>query len=422
MILWIYNVLLVFGSPVWVPWMIWRARRRHEGPDWKQRTGEISVTPPARGVRRVWIHAVSVGEVMAVLPVLKAVKSMDGDIEIVLSTTTSTGQTAAREQASNWIDHLVYFPIDVPRFVLAALGRARPTVVAVMETELWPNFFWMAKRMGSKTLVLNGRLSARTLRKSWLARAFYGEVGKYVDKVLAQTAADAASFISLGFRDVADAGNTKFDAALDGLDRTTTWRAQLEIPEESRVIVVGSTRSEYEVKFVVDALMLAGILTNPDFNVIHAPRHLEASQFIIQTYQEAGVTSIARRTESKAATVTILDTIGELGSVYAIAEVAVVGGGFDTLGGQNIIQALAHGVPVVHGEHMTNFKEVCEGAKVAGATKEVKSSQDLAQALSLILENNEARKEMSENALKFVSSKRGAAKKCAEAIITAASD
>lgn len=413
MILALYNVLIILLSPIWVPWMVWRAKKRKEQPDWQQRTGNLPVQPPAKGVRRVWIHAVSVGEVMAALPVLKEIRALDPDLEIVLSTTTSSGQTAARDRAANLFDHLVYFPIDVPRFVMAALMRVRPKVVAVMETELWLNFLWTAKNFGSRTILLNGRVSDRSFPRSIRLRPYYQALFKHLDQALVQTETDAERLRALGFGSPEVAGNTKFDAAASEAD-PKDWRAELKIPSDAFLVVVGSTRSGAEEALVIEALA-----RHAEAWVVHAPRHIERAPELAAAYR-AQFGSAALRSQGQSGQRLILDTYGELGGVYAAADVVVVGGGFDDLGGQNIIQPLALGKPVVHGPHMQNFKDVAEEALRTGASLVANTADKLAQALDRLARNPAERKKMGQAARALVARHTGAARKCAEAVVAAA--
>lgn len=411
MILVLYNVLIVALSPLWVPWMVWRARKRKEQPDWKQRCGDLPLQAPAKGVRRVWIHAVSVGEVMAALPVLKEVRRLDPDLEIVLSTTTSSGQTAAKERALNLFDHLVYFPIDVPRFVMAALMRVRPKAVAIMETELWLNFLWTAKNFGSQTILINGRVSDRSFPRSMRLRPYYKALFKNLDQALAQTETDADRLGQLGCPSPAVVGNTKFDAAAEDTQPTRDWRAELGIPADAYLVVVGSTRSELEEELVAKALE-----SLPDAWVVHAPRHIErAAQLALRYGPEA-----ALRSQGKPSKRLVLDTYGELAGIYAAADVVVIGGGFDDLGGQNLIQPLAHGKPVVHGPHMQNFRDVAALAAEVGATKVARDAAELTAILLQLRDGPAERVQMGDRASALVQANLGAATKCAEAIAEAA--
>ena len=416
MIFWAYNILLIFLAPFWVPWMLWRAKKRDEKPNWRQRTGDLPFEPPAKGVRRAWVHAVSVGEVMAALPVLREIRQLDPDLEIVLSTTTSSGQTAAKEKAEGLYDQLIYFPIDVPRFVVAAMIRVRPKVVAVMETELWLNFLHFAKLFGAETILINGRISDRSYPRSMRIKPYYQTMFENLDRVLAQTEVDAQRFKDLGFSEPLVAGNTKFDGAVEAPVTDTDWRQELQIPDGELVTVIGSTRSEAEERFIYEAFAEA----KPEGTVIHAPRHIERSDEIVERMSELYPGEVVKRSTGCAGKYIVLDTYGELGDVYSIADIAIVGGGFDDLGGQNILQPLGKGVPVIHGKHMQNFSVAASAADNAHAAVSVSEPSELCFWLIRLQANEQERAEMSENAKSLVQNSLGASKRCAEAVVEAA--
>ncbi len=420
MVFWVYNLLILLFSPFWVPWMVWRAKKRKEQPDWRQRCGDLPIKPPAKGVRRAWIHAVSVGEVMAALPVLKEVRALDPGLEIVLSTTTSSGQTAAKERAEGLFDHLVYFPIDVPRFVLAALMRVRPKVVAVMETELWLNFLWTAKNLGARTILLNGRVSDRSFNRSLRLKPYYKALAREVDEVLTQSEEYADRFRALGFQDPKVVGNTKYDAALADSHPTKDWKAELRIPSTNRVIVIGSTRSAKEEQILADALAWITAPGNEDVTLVHAPRHIERASALVELYRSKFQVGVALRSLGQTGQVIILDTYGELGGVYSIADVAIIGGSFDDFGGQNLIQPLAHGVPVVHGPYMQNFRDVADAAQAVGASLYCRDNSVISTVVGDLLEDREDWAERSKAARALVQANLGASRRCAEAIVTAA--
>ncbi|MCH7905659.1 MAG: 3-deoxy-D-manno-octulosonic acid transferase [Armatimonadetes bacterium] len=413
MIFWIYNILLIFLAPFWVPWMLWRAAKRDEKPNWKQRTGDLPIDPPRKGVRRVWIHAVSVGEVMAVLPILREVRKLDPGLQIVLSTTTSSGQAAAEERAEGLYDHLVYFPIDVPRFVVAAMSRVRPKALAIMESELWMNFLWTANQMGATTILMNGRISDRSYPRSMRIRPYYKAMFANLHQVLAQSETDADRFRELGFKTPVVVGNTKFDGAIDEARAGRDWRTELGIPAEASVVVIGSTRSELEENLILDALQ--GV----DAYVVHAPRHVERAPKLAAEYKSK-FGEVALRSSGDRSRYLVLDSYGELGEIYSIADVVVVGGGFDRLGGQNIIQPLAHGKPVIHGLHMENFKDVAASSVRVGASIAVDSATELTRSLNRLLGDEKERSERGGAARELVERNLGASRRCAEAIVEAA--
>ncbi|MBS1710112.1 MAG: hypothetical protein JSS71_00130 [Armatimonadetes bacterium] len=412
---WFYNALLTLFSPIWVPWMLWRANRRAEKVDWQQRQGNYPIVLKP-GSRRVWFHAVSVGEVVAALPILREIRRQAPEAEVILSVTTSSGHETARKQADGLYDHLVYFPIDVARFTLNAMVRVKPKVVAIMETELWFNFLWAAEAVGAQTLVVNGRLSDRSFPRARRFKFFYKRLLGLVGKVLVQTDTDRSRFEELGAKHTQTIGNCKFDQALEGLEADPAeWRRQLGIPEGSPVVVVGSTRGQSEEDFVLRALQDARL---KDVWVVHAPRHMETVPALAGRVATL-FGSVALRSKGETGRYLILDTYGELSKVYSVADVVVVGGGFDRLGGQNLIQPLAHGKPVVHGPHMFNFRDVAEMAFRAGATLTVDSEQSLGDALARLFADADKRAAMGAAAASLVAANRGASKAYAAAICEA---
>jgi 3-deoxy-D-manno-octulosonic-acid transferase len=395
-----------------VAWL--RARRRKEQPSWKERFGEIAV-PIAKDKRRIWIHAVSVGEVVATLPILRELRLLLPQHEIVLSVTTSSGHQTAREQAKDLYDYLVYFPLDLKRPQLAALQRVRPEVVAIMETELWMNFLWAAKVFDAQTMLINGRISDRSFKRSVPLRGFYKTLLKKVDRCLMQTQADADRISKLGGRGVEVMGNTKFDQALMGLEANPeVWRAALHLEPNLPVIVIGSTRGEQEERFVLDALQ--GL---KDVIIVHAPRHVERAPALASSAGKS-FESVALRSTDETGRYVILDTYGELDKVYAVADLVIIGGGFAQLGGQNIVQPLAHGKPVLHGPYMQNFRQVAAAADKAGAAVSCRTPEELRAQVDRLLADPLERAKMGHAAKALVLQNTGASKRYADAIAAAA--
>ena len=416
----LYNLVLTLLSPLWVPWMVVRSRRRKEAPNWKERSGNYeSVVPPRdKSKPRIWVHAVSVGEVIAVKPFLREVRAQAPDCEIILSVTTSSGHQTAREMEMPLFDHLVYFPIDVPKFTLRAMQRVRPDAVVIMETELWFNFLWAAKVFDVRTLIVNGRISDKAYRTDLKAGFFFRALFKNIDRCLVQSELDKKRFESLGATGVEVFGNTKFDEATAVLDADpSVWREKLGIPEGKRVVVVGSTRSEMEEELIVRSFFLV-----PNLVFVHAPRHIESALRIVDIFtKHVGDTgkTVGLRSKGETGDYIVLDTFGELGSVYSIADVVVIGGGFDTLGGQNLIQPLALGKPVIHGPNMANFREVAAASVRAGSSVICETSEGVASEIRILLEDDAKRAAMGAAAMQLIADNIGASQRYAEAVLSA---
>lgn len=409
---WLYNILILITSPLWAVWIWVRTNRRKEKPNWQERFGNLPIRSQ-KGAKRIWFHAVSVGEVVASMPILRELKSILPDHEIVLSVTTSSGHQTAREKADDLYDHLVYFPIDVARFQLAAIQRVKPKVVVVMETELWFNFLWAAKVFNARTLLVNGRISDRSFPRSQKIAFFYRALLKFVDRCLMQTQTDADRIKELGGQNVEVLGNAKFDQAAEGLDTDPAfWRQELGLDPTKLTIVIGSTRGDDEAKFVLGALTEIEL---ERIQVIHAPRHLETVPDLVKDVEKC-FDSAALRSKKETGSYLILDSYGELSKVYSVADIVIIGGGFSNLGGQNLIQPLAHGKPVLHGPHMQNFRDASEAAAKVGATRVCTTPSELACAIKTLMEDSQIRESMGNAAANLIQTSLGASKRYAEAI------
>ena len=411
--IWLYNILLTLLSLIWVPWMLYRSKKRKEGVDWGERTGKITIkTDPGRP--RIWVHAVSVGEAIAAKPILEEVRRQIPEAAIILSVTTSSGHKTAHETLGSTVDQVIYFPIDVPRFVLASLGRVRPAAIGIMETELWMNFLDVARSMNIPTLLLNGRISDRSYPRMVKLRFFYRALLDRLGTALMQTTTDAERIRSLGAQNVEVLGNAKFDQEAASTSRD--WRKELGVSSNAFVIVIGSTRSDLEEEFVLNAV--CG-LEREGVVVIHAPRHLERTPRLAELVR-AKWGEVGLRSKGEHSSYLLLDTFGELSEVYSAADVAVIGGGFDNLGGQNLLQPLSWGIPVVHGVHMHNFADVTQMALQANASIEVSTSDELRDQLNRLRADSQLRFKMGDNGRHFIAENSGAARKYATALVAAA--
>ncbi|MFZ4507411.1 MAG: 3-deoxy-D-manno-octulosonic acid transferase [Fimbriimonas sp.] len=406
----LYNLLLTIFSPFWVPWMWWRARQRAEAPNWKERTGNFTL--PKKERPRIWFHAVSVGEVVASIPVLHAIREAWPQAEIVLSVTTSSGHKTATDRLTGLYDHLIYFPIDVARFALASVGRVKPDVVVIMETELWMNFLWAAKVWDARTLLVNGRISDRSYPRARRLKFFYRALLKMVDRCLMQTPQDMERILDLGAASAEVVGNCKFDQALD---TPTTALAGLNLDPQKLTIVIGSTRGVEEEEFVVAALAKLDPRLER-IQVLHAPRHIETAPGLAARARRT-FGACALRSLGETGAYLVLDTYGELAAAYRSADIAVIGGGFENLGGQNLVQPLALGIPVVHGPHMQNFRDVAESARRVGATRVCATADDLAATLDELLNSPSERLEMGRAGHQLIQSGAGASQRIAQAIV-----
>ena len=348
MALFFYNLLLLLFAPAV---LLVYAYRLWRGKEARQHFGERFGIPSAviaddKRTPRFWVHAVSVGEVMAAAPVLRELRSRYPDALLVLSTTTVGGREVAQKQIPP-ADHVTTFPLDFPFAVQNALHVLSPDALILMEWEIWPNLLSAAKRHGVTIAVVNGRISDTGLRRGTTAKWVLASALQTVDVFAMQSVEDAHRAVLVGapLERVHAVGNTKFDESatmLSPRERADLRRA-FSIPEGVPVLICGSTRDAPdpadpdEETFIADALALL-LSQLPDLRLIVAPRHLERTGAVARIFTERGFAVRQRSVAAANATapILLLDTFGELARAYAIADAAFVGGSLVRRGGQSV--------------------------------------------------------------------------------------
>ena len=386
----LYNLLLlpavVLAAPFWAPWVLFSARRRKNFPA-RLGTG-IGRLPAPTERDRVWIHAVSVGETLSAAPLVRLLRVRHPDVELVVSTVTLTGQETAAKTLGSVSDARFYFPFDLPWICARFLDRVRPGVVAILETELWPNFIAECARREIPVVVLNARISERSFRGYGRFGCLFSKVLRSVSAFSAQTGDDAQRLVALGAApsSVAVAGNMKFDVAPPRPD-ASPFRAWL-LDEKARGaawFVAGSTH-EGEDADVLRAFRAARDV-NGSVRLLLAPRHPERFDAVAELCAREGLET-ARRTRldlarpAPPAPVILLDTVGELLAAYAAADIAFVGGSLVPKGGHNILEPALYGVPTIVGPHMENFREIDAIFTSGRAVRHVQSGLELAAEMS----------------------------------------
>lgn len=342
--------------------------------------GTFNNAPPV-----IWVHAVSVGEVLTAVPLIKAiVKTVSPNV--VISTVTDTGRKIALERLSKEA-RVLYVPFDLPSTVERAMRRIKPDIFIVMETEMWPNLFGKMKEAHVPVVILNGRLSDRSYRGYRKIRFFMEEVLSAVVLFGMQNETYAVRAMGIGAAParVKTLGNLKFD--MEPPSPPPAWTATMPSP----LLVAGSTH-DGEEEIVAEAF---GRLSK-DFatlGLILAPRHPERFDDAVRVVERLGIPCVRRSSldgAKQGCNVVILDTIGELSSVYGAADVCIMGGSFVLKGGHNLLEPAAWGKPVVCGPHMENFPIVgefvsaraaftAEGGELYGKLKELLSDRQLRQ-------------------------------------------
>jgi 3-deoxy-D-manno-octulosonic-acid transferase len=368
-------MVLVFGLPYWLLMMATNGKYR-EGLS--ERLGLVPGRLREGDARKtIWVHAVSVGEVLAASRLVNELSACAPQYRVLLSTTTQTGQRLARERTGS--NHTFYFPLDFPWIVRRYLRSLDPVLLVLVETEFWPNLLTACRRSSIPVAVVNGRISDRSLPRYLRLRAIWKKILSGVSIVMAQSEEDAKRLKAIGAPSgrVSFAGNLKFDVRSAEPAAITTMLREKLVPG-TRVLVCGSTLDGEEEILLDGFQQLLKIF--PDCVMILAPRHPERFARVaglLKNRKERFVRRsnwMKRPAKIKPGTVILLDSIGELASVYALASVAFVGGSLVPGGGHNPLEPAQFAVPVVMGSHYANFRAIidtllqAEGLKLA--TKE----------------------------------------------------
>lgn len=343
-----------------------------------QRFGRVSLSPDRRPL--IWLHAVSVGEVMAAAPVIEHLLATQGGHRLLVTTTTPTGATVVQQRFGDRVAHS-YAPWDLPGPVRRFLTRTRPVLLLLMETELWPNWLYCCEQFDVPALVVNARLSERSAngyrRGGRLASQMLGRL----DHVACQSAADARRFAGLGVckQALTITGSTKFDSSIDQEALTTVETLRRELQAGERCVVVACSVHPAELSPVLDAFgQLRAVY--PDAVLLLAPRRIERAAEAAGASAAAGFTVVHRsRGELPDAQggVLLIDTIGELSVLCGAASVAFVGGSLVPRGGQNPLEPARWGLPVLVGPHTHNFSQSVEQLRKAGGLVVVRDGSAL---------------------------------------------
>ena len=415
---------------------------------------------PGKGSSRIHIHTVSVGEVIAATPFIKELRQRHPEVRLTLSTVTPTGNEVARKRLPE-VDQILYSPFDLPWSVKRFISRVKPDIYVSVETELWPNFLREVKRSGARSLIINGRISPDAFKGYRMFRCFMKGVLSNVDIFCMQSDEDAERIREIGASagSVTVTGNMKYDQKfieMDG-DAVSAKRRFYGIGKDDKVIVAGSTHPG-EDEAIISAYLecqkddekpactppvchpefISGSQTMPGeeipkqgrddrgddrgmgfsdekLRLIIVPRHIERTADIERIVKSKGL-DVIRRTELNNSekndvpygTVIVVDTIGELSTLYSIATVVIIGGSIIPHGGQNPLEAMYYRKPLIFGKHMFNFKQITEEILESGAGLMIEDKDSLKDALQGLLNNNGKQQEMGEKGYKIIAKNRGA--------------
>ncbi len=403
----LYSAVLYLLLPITVYHLVWRGFRvREYFRRWDERYASY---PHPSGQPRVWVHAVSVGEVNAAAPLVNALRKLRPDIRWVVTTITPTGSERVRALWGDAVDH-VYLPYDVPGSVGRFLGHFKPSLALILETELWPNLLFGCRDRGIPVYILNARLSARSLRGYRLLRPLIGRALRTVTCVAAQSTDDAERFLQLGALpgQVQPLGNLKFDIATPNVQAFIA-HFHAQVPAARPVWIAASTHEGEEQATIELHRRLRTAV--PGLLLLWAPRHPERFARVEALAREQGWNVATRRQQQwpQADTdVFVIDTLGELMSFYGCAQVAFVGGSLQAIGGHNLLEPAAMGTATVTGPHLHNFAEISRRMREAGAVVIAEDAQGVGDALLELLRDDAAREDMARAGCALVSNGRGA--------------
>ena len=422
---WCYDLLVCLGAFCYLP--VYAVRGKwHRGLLMRLGRWPAAITARLDGRPTLWIHAVSVGEALAARPFVEALRAAHPQYQLVFSTVTATGQhVASRFLSPN--DLLLYWPLDLSAVLCGALDRVRPRALIVLESELWPNALRCCQERRIPVIVINGRISERSLRRyrrvPWLARWLM----QHLRLALMQTEEDARRAQALGLEaaHVRVTGNLKFDGAAPkaAAGDLSTLRHQLGLADEAWLLIGGSTHPGEE-RLLLD---LYGQLRQewPGARLLLAPRHVERADEIETLARSAGH-AVLRHSQCDGAAappagtpIILLDTIGHLRDLYPLATIVVIGGSFVAHGGQNPLEASAAGKATVFGPHMFNFREVAEQLVAAQAAAQVPDGPALLATCRLWLRQPQQREAVGARARALVEQQRGATQRTLQAVAEA---
>lgn len=424
----LYSLLLTLGVIALLPrFLIDAFRHGKYVQGWRERLGNV---PEIRveGRPLIWLHCVSVGEAQAARPLARAILDKFPSHALAVSTTTLTGQRIARDVFRDEAEAVFYFPFDWAWTARRALRAVNPSIVLIMETELWPNFLRQCEKRRVPVAIVNGRLSERSFRRYRLIRRFVKRILSGLEIGLMQTAEDAERMRALGLAPERTfvSGNVKFDARIDAgaLALTDELLKRFSFKDERPLIVAASTHAPEERIMLEAFKQLRSLSAHAQARLLIAPRHPERFTEVAQLLESSGLAwtrrSAAPVESDQECAVLLLDSIGELRSVYPLAHLVFVGGSLVPTGGHNILEPAAVGACTLTGAHTFNFTAIVKAFLEADALLQlpVLSEKDapraLCETLAELLSNDERRREIGEHARAALERNRGATKRTVE--------
>ncbi len=404
MITFLYNLLAILALPFVLFYHYYRSVTRGRPSAFAERFGRFSVAELEKlaGHEVIWVHAVSVGETIAALPLIKALRRGFPEKKIVISNVTETGREVALK--SSGADLCLYFPFDYPFAVNSALLKINPSIILIMETELWPNFIRLARKLSIPVMLVNGRISDRSFRRYLRFDWFFRPILRKLSALCMQSGEDARRIIAIGAapENVHVTRNLKYDISVPSYfaDDLVELRKRYHLPSDALIFTAGSTH-EGEEEPVIAAYRAARAAGKVVFLVL-VPRHPERTSAVAGLLAGAGLSFAlrsvlaGRQQRFAAGEVLLVDTVGELLKLYAVSDVVFVGGSLVPTGGHNVLEPASLRVPVLFGPHMNNFREIAALVLSSGAGIQMRDGEELTALLGSLLDDPAKRRTMGE--------------------------
>lgn len=422
----LYNILLLIAAlfvfPYYALKMTFTGKyRKSLGPKFGIMSKNIFAE--MKGSPRIWIHAVSVGEVTAAAPVVAYLRKYFPEACIVVSTSTETGQEMARRIVTE-ATSFIYYPLDIPWVVRKVINQVRPDIFIITETELWPNFIRTCKEQDVQIIVVNGRISPHSFHRYVITRFFWKGILNFIDEIGVISEIDAERLKALGTPSskIHVMGNAKYDSLAAEVSPALREEiaGRLNLKKDERVFVAGSTH-EGEEEIIIE--VFRGLLeAYPDCKLIIIPRHPERGPKVVAIAKESGfsdcitMTAINSGKQRINERVIIIDLIGELFKVYSLATVVFCGGSLVPKGGQNILEPAAWGKVVFYGPYMEDFPDAMKLLEKTGAGIMVESGRELFAHILELMRDPDAITKRGEEGHKMILANMGAAKRYAQMI------
>ena len=408
----LYTALFCLLLPLYFARLFWKGLYNKEYLlRWSERLG-LSAKPPSKSKSVIWIHAVSVGEVNASIPLLRNLIDNYPNASILVTTTTPTGSKLLMERLGNKVKHQ-YIPIDIPFFINIFLDKWNPNILILLETEIWPNIIYQCKKRGIYTALVNARLSIKSKDNYSRFSSLIRPAIESLDIILAQFESDKKRFLELANpKEINICGNLKFDqdvpSELEEISKTI--RKDWSIDGENRYTLIAASTHEGEEVIVLEAFKNL-IKKHPHALLILVPRHLERFEKVKKIVRDSGLrmASRSKKTEVVPKTQVLLgDTIGELNFLYSLADIAFVGGSLIDHGGQNLLEPSAQSLPLLSGPSLRNFSDISDQLIDKGCLEIVHNSEQLSHKFIEYVENDTDLRSKGSAAFEVFNSNRGA--------------